>query len=73
MTNNINKFQRNFNQKRSLCNVGISMAFFLNNDNKVAHKKIINATLPIKGSFLWIKCLKIKVIKKPTSGQVKGF
>lgn len=31
------------------------------------------AMLPIKGSFLWIKRLKIKVIKKPTSGQVKGF
>lgn len=31
------------------------------------------AMLPITGSFLWIKRLKIKVIKKPTSGQVKGF
>lgn len=29
--------------------------------------------LPITWSFLWIKRLKIKVIKKPTSGQVKGF
>lgn len=72
MISNINRFRRHFNQKRSLCNVGISMAFFLNNDNKVAHKKIINAMLPIKGSFLWIKRLKIKVIKKPTFGQVKG-
>lgn len=31
------------------------------------------AMLPITWSFLWIKRLKIKVIKKPTSGQVKGF